>query len=168
LPTYRSFLIFTVLFALALSVFPFEACAADAEEAALAIERAEGIMFSCYQVVLETESAGEEVSVLLARLNEAGVLLAQARVSYGVGDFNGAARFADLCYETGVEVRHEAYDLRHLAVEEATQRFRWTLIGSIVGVTIIVCASFVSWLTFKRYYYRRILAMKPEVVSGES
>jgi len=168
LPACRSFLIFSLLFALALCVFPLEAYATNAEEAALAIERAEAIVFSCYQVVLEAESAGGDVSGLLARLNDAGVLLAQARVSYGIEDFDGAARSADLCYETGVEVRLEARGLRRLAMEEANQRFRWMMIGSIVGVTIILCASFVSWLTFKRYYYRRILGMKPEVVSSES
>jgi hypothetical protein len=168
LPACRSFLIPAFLFVLALSILPLEGCAAGAEEAALAIERAEDIVVSCYQVVLEAESAGGDVSGLLARLNEAGALLAQARVSYGVGDFDGAVRSADLCYETGVEVRLEAHGLRRLAVEETAQRFRWTMIGSLVGVSVIVCAGVVGWLTFKHRYYRRILGMKPEVVSGES
>ena len=168
LPACRSFLIFAFLFVLALSIFLLEGCAAGAEEAALAIERTEDIVISCYQVVLEAESAGGDVSGLLARLNEAGELLTQAHALYRLEDFDGAARFADLCSQIGEEVRGKAYGLRSLAVEEAVQRFRWTMIGSILSMTIIVGASFVGWRIFKLRYYRRILEMKPEVVSGES
>jgi len=164
----RSFPIFALLFALALSIFPLEVCAADAGEAALAIERAEEIVVSCYQVVLEAESAGGDVSSLLARLNEAGGLLAQAHILYRLEDFDGAARFADVCSQIGEEVRVEAYGFRSLAVEKAVQRFRWTMIGSILSVIIIIVASFLGWHIFKSRYCRRILRMNPEVISDES
>lgn len=164
----RILLVFTVLSVLAVSVFVMKSCVAGAEEAGLAVERAEGVLVSGYRVVLEAEGAGANVSGLLARLNRAGELLAQARVSYRAGDFDEAARFASLCSEIGEGVRAEADGLRDLAVRQGSQRFWWTLTGSIVGVAIVVCLSFVGWLIFKGRYYQRISGTKPEVVSGES
>ncbi len=117
---------------------------------------------------MEAEQSGGNVSGLLARLNEAGQLLSQARVSYRVGDFDGAVGFANLCSEIGMGVQVEAYGFRSLASEGAVQRFRWTMIGSILGVTIIFGASFLGWRVFRRRYYQRVLRMKPEVVSDES
>ena len=168
MPACRGFLVFAFLFVLALSVFLIEGCVAGAEEAALAIERAEGVVASGYQAVLEAEGAGANVSGLLARLNEAGGLLALARVSYRVGDFDGTVRFAELCGEIGEGVRFDALGVRDFAVEEAGHRFWRAIIGSIVGVAIIVFLSFLGWFIFKGRYYRRVLGMRPEVVSGGS
>lgn len=164
----RIVFIFTVFFVLVVSVFVMESCVAGAEEAGLAIERAEGVVVSAYQVVLDAEGAGANVSGLLVQLNRAGEFLAQARVSYRAGDFDGAVRSADLCNEIGEGVRGEAEGLKNLAVVQGAQRFRWTMIGSILGVTIIMGASFFGWRIFKLRYYRRVLEMKPEVGSNES
>lgn len=162
----RILLVFTVL--LGVSVIVMESCVAGAEEAGLAIERAEDVLVSAYRVVLEAEGAGANVSGLLFQLNRAGELLAQARVSYRAGDFDGAARSAGLCSEMGEGVRGEAEGLKNLAVVQGAQRFWWTLTGSVVGVTIIVCLSFLGWLIFKGRYHRRVLGMRPEVVSDET
>ena len=129
---------------------------------------AEGVVVSGYQAVLEAEGAGANVSGLLARLNEAGELLALARVSYRVGDFDGAVRFAELCGEIGEGVRVDALEVRDWAVEEAGHRFWLTIIGSIAGVAIVGFLSFLGWFIFKERYYRRVFGMRPEVVSGGS
>lgn len=163
----RILLIFTVLFVLVVSVIVVD-CLADAEEAGLAVERAEGVVVSAYRVVLEAEGAGANVSGLLVRLNRAGELLAQASVSYRAGDFDGAVRFADLCSEIGEGVSSEAEALKNLAVVQGDQRFRWTIITSFLGVAIIVCATFMGWHIFKLRYYRRVSEMKPEVAPGET
>ena len=157
-----------LLFALALSMFPLEDCGADSGEAALAIKQAEDIMVSCYQVVLKAESARGNVSGLLARLNEAEALLTQAHALYRLEDFDHAACFAELCSQIGGEVRVEAHELTRLAVKQATERLMWAMIRSILSITIIVSASFVSWRIFKLRYCQQISEMKPEVDSGES
>jgi len=125
-------------------------------------------MVSAHEAVLEAERAGANVSGLLARLKVAGEGLAQAHISYRLGDFDVAARSAELCSQIGEEVMVEAYELRGLALEEAVQRFRWTMIGSVLSVAIVVGASFLGWRIFKLRYYRRVSGMRPEVVSGES
>jgi len=163
----KSFVFLLVLLVFVSAVSVFEASALSEDVAALAIEEAEGVMASAYEAVLKAEGAGANVSVLVTRLNDAGDDLAQAHVSYRVGDFEGAARFADLCREIGEGVRVEALGLRDLAVAEAGQRFRWTMTGSIVGVVAIAFLSFLGWNVFKRRYYRRVLGMRPEVVTCE-
>lgn len=149
-------------------IFVFKANASGEDVAASAVSRAEQALASAYEAVLEAERAGANVSGLLARLSEAGELLAQAHISYRLGDFDGAARFADLCGQIGEEVRVEAYNLRSSAMEEAVQHFRWTMIGSILSVAIIIGASFMGWRIFKLRYCRRVLGMRPEVAKGES
>jgi len=164
----KSFVFLLVLFVFVSAVSVFEASALSENGAASAIEKAEGLMFSAHEAVLEAERAGANVSGLLARLNVAGEGLAQAHVSYRLGDFDGAARSAELCSQIGEEVMVEAYELRGLALEEAVQCFRWTMIRSILGVAIAVGASYLGWRIFKRRYFRRVLGMKPEVISSES
>jgi len=168
MPNLRLLLIFLVLSAFMSSPFVLGTHASSQVVAASAVSRAEEVLASAYEAVLEAEGAGANVSVLVARLNEAGDLLAQAQVLYRLEDFEGAARFADLCGEIGEEVRIKALELRDLAVEEASQRFTWTMIGSIVGVVVILCLSFLGWRAFKRRYFRRVLGMRPEVGSDES
>jgi len=161
-------LIFLVLSAFTSPIFVLRVRASSESVAASAVNQAEQALASAYEAVLEAERTGVNVSGLLARLNEAGELLARAHVSYGLGDFDGAARSADLCGQIGEEVRVEAHGLRSLAVEEVVQRFRWTMIGSILSVTVIVGAGFLGWRMFKLRYCRRVLGMKPEVAKDES
>ena len=163
----KPLLILLVLSAFTSPPFVLRAHASSQVVAAPAISQAEEVLVSAYEAVLEAEQAGTNVSGLLTRLNEAGDLLAQAHVLYRLEDFDGAARFSDPCREIGEEVRDEALGLRDQAVLEADQRFRWTMIGSILGVAIIVGVSFLGWRTFKLRYHRRILEMKPEVVSDD-
>jgi len=164
----RLLLILLVLSAFMSPPFILRTHASSQVVAAPAVSRAEEVLASAYEAVLEAEGAGANVSALVARLSEAGELLAQAQVSYRLEDFDGAARFADLCGEIGEEVKVEAHGLRDQAVLEAGQRFRWTMIGSIVGVVAILCLSLLGWRAFKRRYYGRLLEMRPEVGSDES
>lgn len=164
----KPLLIFLLLSAFTFPIFVLRAHASSQVVAASAVSQAEQALASAYEAVLEAEQAGANVSGLLTRLNGAGELLARAHVSYRLGDFDGAASLANLCMDVGEAVKMEAYGLRDLAVEDGLQRFRWTMIGSILGVAIIVGASFLGWRVFKLRYCRRVLGMRPEVAKDES
>jgi len=152
----KLFLVSLVVFISVFPIFVSGALASNGEDAAAsAVERAEGVVVSAYQDVLEAERAGANVSGLLAQLNDAAGILVQARISYMAGDSNETVRFADLCSEVGENVRKDAHRLRDLAVKEADERFLWTMIGSIVSVSAIVCATFIGWLAFKRRFHER-------------
>nr|NIR87761.1 hypothetical protein [Candidatus Bathyarchaeota archaeon] len=77
---------------------PFFVLGVDAsseDDAAWAIIKAEDSVASGYDAVLEAEEAGANVSGLLARLNEAAMLLAEAEIAFRLGDFDEAVVSAD-------------------------------------------------------------------------
>jgi len=165
----KLFFVLLFLFVFAAPVLVSEAFGAYGEDvAASAVDRAEVAVVSAYEAVLGAEQAGADVTDLLARLNVAGEYLANAHVLYSLGDFENATRFANLCYDVGEEVRNEAVELKNEAHELWVTNLIVRMNLSIISVVIIVFLSFLGWHVFKRRYHRRILGMKPEVVSGES
>lgn len=166
----RKFSLVLMMFLVLASRFFVFATSAEVSEdlAASALSGAEEAVVSTFQVVLETERSGANVSGLLGRLSEAGGLLAQARMAFRVGDFDEAVRFAGLSEDIGLEVKNVALGLKDLASSESV-RFMWfTVMGSILGVVLLVLGSFWVWRVFKGRYYERLLGMKPEVSSDES
>ena len=165
----KLFFVLLILSVFAVPVLVSGVFGVDGEDvAASAVDRAEVAVVSAYEAVLDAEEAGVDVSGLLVRLNVAGEYLADARIWYGLGDFENATRLAGLCYDVGEEVSNEAYGLRNEAhglwVTDVVVR----MTGSIFGVVVVVFLGFVVWRVFKRRYHRRVLGLRPEVVSGES
>jgi hypothetical protein len=162
-------LFFLLIFVFLASIFVSKALTLNSEDAATqGIERAEGVLGSAYEVVLKAEQAGANISGLLVRLNDAGELLAEAQVVFGLGEFDDAVFLADYCSDIGGEVRDEADEL-HVEAHESKITSSWlTMVGSTVGVACVVFVSFWGWHVFKRRYLRRVLGMKPEVIKDES
>jgi hypothetical protein len=165
----KLFFVFLILSVFAVPVFVSGVFGVDGEDVAvLAVDRAEAEVASAYEAVLDAEDAGANVSGLLAELSVAGGYLAEAHVWFGLGDFDNATRFADLCYDAVVDVGSEAFELRSeahgLRVTDSVVR----MTGSMVGVVVVVFLGFAVWRVFKRRYRRRVLELRPEVVSGES
>jgi len=165
----KLFFVLLVLSVFAVPVFVSGAFGVDGEDVAVsAVDRAEAEVVSAYEAVLGAEEAGADVSGLLDELNVAGGYLAEAHVWFGLGDFDEAARLADLCYDAVVDVSGEAFDLESeahaLRVTDSVVR----ITGSMVGVVVVVFLGFAVWRVFKRRYSRRVLEMRPEVAKGES
>jgi len=140
----------------------------DNDEALTAIRKAEFAVASAYEAVLEAEKAGANVSDLLEKLNVGAENLTKACMLYRIGDLEGAAHFADLCRSSVVDVTNEAETLRDLAVVERKKQVLVISLASTFGVGVTVFGGFLGWRRFKEWYLRRVLKMKPEVVSNES
>jgi len=138
------------------------------DTATTSIERAENVLVSVFQAVLEAEQVGVDVSVLLAQLNEAGEFLAEARMALGLGEFDEAVHSANICSEIGESVKSEADELLVEAYGSRVMVSWLTMSGSLVGVFVVGFGSFWSWRVFKRRYHRRVLRIKPEVAKDES
>jgi len=165
----KLFFVLLILSVSATPIFASEVLKVNGENVVVAaIDRAEAAMVSAYEAVLDAEQAGANVSGLLSRLNVAGEYLANAHILYRSGDFGNATRFANLCYDVGEEVRNEAHELENEAYGVWVTDLVVRMSVSMVGVVVIVFLSFVVWHAFKRRYHKRILGMKPEVVSDES
>jgi len=159
----KLFFVFLVLLVFLVPNFVPESSASDSDSTSSAIKQAEATMVSAYEAVLEAEQVGANVSDLLARLNVAAENLANAHIRQGLGDFENATRFANLCYDIGEEVRGEA---RKLKIETYRPYVTSLLIRTIVSnasIIGIILASFLGWHAFKRRYYKRMLRMKPQV-----
>jgi len=165
----RPFSLSFVLLISVFSAFMLGACASGSggDEAASALARAEEAVISAYGAVLEAEGAGADVRDLADRLNNACSLLVEARFFYDAGNLDEAFRLANLCVEISGDVAREAVILRNLAVGQAEWNFRVTIALSFLSIAAITCASFYGWRVFKKRYFRRVLGMKPEVVSVE-
>jgi len=165
----KLFFVLFVLFVFVGPIFVSKTFGADSENVvASVIEKAENSVVSAYEAILDAEQIGANVSDLLAQLNVAGICLANARAFYALGDFENATHFANLCYDIGEEVRSEAVELKNEVHKLWVNAIWLRMTTSIVGVIFVVFLSFLVWGIFKRRYQKRILGMKPEVVSGES
>ena len=157
-----------ILLAFVSSVFVLSPMALDVEDAASAIESAESAVNLAYEAVLEAEGVGANVSGLLDELNDGVEALSEAYMSNRVGDFDDAIYFADLCCDLVGGIEAEANELRDVAAVDRNQRFLLTSFGSVFAVVGVFCGGFFGWRFFKSRYHRRVLKMKPEVVSNES
>jgi len=146
-------LVLLIVLAFSASIFTSEILASNSEDTAVAsIEGAENALVFAYQAVLEVEQVGANISGLLVKLNEAGELLAKAHMAYKLEDFDNAISSADQSKDVGIEVENEAYELKNSAWRENIQRLWLTIIGSVLGVIVIVSGSFWAWRFLKRRY----------------
>jgi len=162
------FFVFSVFLFLLLSVSIRWVSAVDEDVVALDIAEAEEVLGSAYGAVLEAEEAGANVSGLLGRLNVGGEYLAEAYVWIRLGVFENASRFAGLCREVVEDVKGEAFGLRDEAERLGEADFVVRMVGSAVGVVVVLIVGFVVWRVFRRHYHKKVLGLRPEVVSGES
>ena len=156
-------------FLLFLLPFPTLLVSASSEDVVtLALTEAEEALASVHEAVLEAEQAGANVSGLLDKLNLGAEYLAEAYVWYRLGVSENASRFAGLCYEVVGGVSSEAVELRDEAKRLGDADFVVNMIGSVVGVIVVLVFCSVAWLVFRRRYRRRVLGLRPEVAYGES
>jgi len=126
--------------------------------------QAEAALTSAYDVVLEAEEAGANVSSLLNKLNIGSEYLAEAYVWYRLGDSQDANHFAALCYNLAEDVQSDAVALRDEATSSRMSESVVVMVGSAVGVILVVGTCFVGWRVFKRRYHKKVLGLRPEVV----
>lgn len=133
------------------------------EGAVSTVSEAEQSIAQVYEAVVDAESAGANVSSLLVGLNDAVGLLSEAQLALEVGDFEECIRLAELSREAGSGVGNEARALEVEANYAYVNLSWWFAGGSVLGVSVVILASFFGYRYFKRWYYQRLLKMKPTV-----
>ena len=133
-------------------------------EAASSLDGAEALVCQAFETVLEAEQAGANVSILIADLDEAGALLAEAEVLRRNGSVDEAAGLADQAVVIADDVEREALELKNLASVNRQNVFWFSSVCSLIGVSVFLVVLFFVWSWFRRVYVRRLLRMKPEVV----
>jgi hypothetical protein len=121
-------------------------------EATSALTNAENTVNSAYQAASKAEESGANVSSLLVRLNEAGLLLNRAHMAFKSGDFDSTLTFATQSQEKLNGFVADADVLRENAIRDNYLDFMINVVGSIIGFAGTVCAGFLVWLFLKRKY----------------
>lgn len=157
----------SVFLFLLLSTFSPYVFASSEDQVSSVLKEAEESVASTFEAVKKAEANSAEISGFSGLLKDATQLLAQARNSFSVGDFDKAEKFANLALEIVNEVKSEALSLGAIK-SDLPAKEKWdTVIGSVISVFVVVIVSLLSWSFFKRQYYRKKSVMKPEVASVE-
>jgi hypothetical protein len=125
---------------------------ATADEARAAVDGAQAQIITCYGAVAEAESAGANVTELAGVLNEAGVLLSQARVAFESGEYDLAVEFSSNCTGMLAGFTDRAVTLRDNAALERYVDFMVNVVGSVSGTVAVIFAGWVLWIYLNRKY----------------
>jgi len=160
---YRSVAVCLIV-AMLLAVWLVPACfAVDAVEASGAIDQAERDLGSAYAVVAEAERSGADVSALLNTLGRAGDILSDAYSAFRTGDYADASALAGECSGAVKGVAGDATRLRMDAEGSRYNRLFFAVVGSSVGLVLLLVFGFLGWRLLKQWYFRRAWDMKPQV-----
>lgn len=118
--------------------------------------------------VLAAETAGGNVTGLLAKLNGAGELLAEAERDYQSGNLADVNAKADNAFLLANQVKSDAATLTINSSNNSENIFLLTTTFSIVSIAFFLFGIALIWRIIKRGYYKKLLGSKPEVVNGQT
>jgi hypothetical protein len=125
---------------------------AQTDQTASKLQAANTAVEQAFNAVLDAEKVGANVTSLLARLNTAADILAQAENSYRTGDSNTAAAQAYSVLPIAQEVTIAAQDAKQTALVSGPNAFWFPIVFTEIGVIVFVLALFLVWRRFKRSY----------------
>jgi hypothetical protein len=132
------------------------------QEASDQVAAADQALRVAFNGVLDAEQSGANVSVLLSRLNEAGVALSGAEVALKAGNYSDAVSGALTCKSLAIDAGEDALALKNDAV--AASGYWWvTVLLSWVVSVVFVGVLFFVWRWFRRGYVKKMLGSRPEV-----
>jgi hypothetical protein len=139
---------------------------AQSDQAGLKLQAANNAVGQAFNAVLGAERAGANVTGLLAQLNVAGDVLAQAENSYRSGYYNAAGIQADRVLPLAQAITISAQDARHTASVYGPNAFLLTIAFTGIGASVFVWVLFLVWRRFKRVYLKKLLGSKPQVTEN--
>lgn len=120
-------------------------------------------IFEAFEMLLETEEAGANVSTLTAQLNQARTLLTEAEILSRSGNADEAGEMAHYAVIIANDVQAQALDLKNLASADRQDFLLFSAMYSLVGISVFLIVLFFVWKWFRQVYARKLLRMKPEV-----
>ena len=136
------------------------------DEADTSIQQADEAATSAFKAVLEAEKVGANVSRLITKMNEAAVLLTNAKIMAYNKNFHDTIELANSSIEIANSVKYEAANLKTSTLSLHDYIFKISIIESLVGVTAFLLSMIFLWRWFKSYYAHKILGLKPEVTEN--
>jgi len=141
---------------------------AQTDQAASKLQAANTAVNQAFNAVVDAEAAGANVTDLLAQLNIAEGILAQAENSYRTGDTNAASTQADSVLPIAQKVTLDAQSAKQTAIVSTQNANLSTIALTIIGIFAFILVLFLVWRLFKRRYIKNLSEAKPEVVNTET
>lgn len=135
----------------------------SSQDVATAITTAEKALQAAFVNVSDTERAGVNVSSLLSRLDEVGAALTMAETEANSGNYSEAMSQAAAGEALAEGVSREAIALKNGAGDSFSILIIFLSSFAVAGVFLVILA--LTWLLFKRYYFRKLSESRPGVVT---
>ena len=127
------------------------------------LDEAEAKLQTAYVAVLQAEKSGGNVTFLVTKLSVAASLLADARNAYRIRRYEDAYHYAVSCCDMLDGVVEEAEIIRAEAIHTYNKNMYWAITESSIALVLLVLCSVFGWRFLKKWYFRRLLNMRPEV-----
>jgi cell division protein FtsB len=155
-----------VFFTLGFSFHSEHGVFAQTDQITLELQAANSAVGQAFNSVLDAEKAGANVTQLLAKLNTAGAILADAQNELNSINTVNITTNLENAVQIANQVKADALDLRNVSLVESQNSFWLTLIFSVVGAIVFGVSLLFVWRRFKRSYTKKLLGSKPEVVDN--
>jgi hypothetical protein len=99
----------------------------------------------------------------LNKLGSAGDFLSEAYAAFKTGDYVNANALAAQCSSAINGVADDAARLKTDAEAARSSGLLFAVVGSGVGLVLLVVFGFLGWRLLRRRYFEQTLEMKPEV-----
>lgn len=140
---------------------------AQTDQANSELQTANKALDQAFNAVLEVEKAGGNVTLLLAKLNNVGNILADAQNALNSGNPANITSKLENAFQMANQISVEALNLRNVSLVESQNSLWLTLIFSVVGAVAFGISLLIVWQRFKRAFIKKLLEAKPEVVENE-
>jgi prophage DNA circulation protein len=138
---------------------------AQTDQTASKLQAANAAVDGAFNAVSSAEKAGANVTGLMAQLNEAEGILAQAENAYRTEDSTKAAAQADTVLPIAQEVTIAAQNAKQTAIISGQNTFWVNITFTVIGAFVFVLALLLIWRWFKQRYINKLSESKPEVNS---
>ncbi len=136
---------------------------AQTDQSSSKLQAANTAVALAFNAVLAAEKAGANVTNLIAQLNTAAGILAQAENSYRTGDYNATAAQADSVLPIAQEVTSVAQNAKQKALVSSQNAFWQMMAFTAIGASVFLLVLFSIWRRFKQGYIKSFSGSKPVV-----
>jgi hypothetical protein len=161
-PLSIKFLAVLVLSLCFLCVYP---AAAQTDQTAIELQSANIAVGKAFNAVLDAEKSGANVTDLIAQINTAQGILAQAENSYRTGDSTTTANQADSVLPLAQQITTAAQSAKQTALTSKQNSFYSTLALAVIGPIVFILVLLFVWRKFKGKYIENLSETKPEVTN---
>ncbi len=139
---------------------------AQTDQTASELQVAKIDLGQAFNAVLEAEKAGGNVTQLLAKLNIAGTILADAQNVLNSGNTVNITSNVENAVQIANQVNDDALNLRNVSLIRSQNSLWLTLTFSVVGAIVFEISLYFIWRRFQRSHMNKLLGMKPEVIEN--